>query len=160
VLSDASDHSAAVDAWMQRAATDTRPEQLIQSFEQGFAVLWKRAHLTLGDVTLMAIVDRVLCNAAEEYRFLSSLKIEASGLQCEQLRASAGNAPQDRLAEGLRFVLVEFLTVLGTLTAEILTPALHAALSDVALEASGASQPKSEGEPANQARRHGKKAKR
>jgi hypothetical protein len=156
-LSDTSDHSASVDAWMQRAATDTRPEQLIQAFERGFAALWKRAQLTLGDVTLTAIVDRVLWNAAERYPFLSTLEVDTNGLQCRELRP---NAPQDRLAEGIRFVLLEFLTVLGTLTAEILTPALHAALSDVALEASGAAQPKSEGEPGNQARRDGKRAKR
>jgi hypothetical protein len=37
------------------------------------------------------------------------------------------------LRRGIRFVLTEFLTVLGNLTAEILTPELHAALSNVAL---------------------------
>jgi hypothetical protein len=35
-------------------------------------------------------------------------------------------------------VLVEFLTVLGHLTDEILTPALHAELARVALEGPGA----------------------
>ena len=37
------------------------------------------------------------------------------------------------LVEGIRFVLVEFLTVLGNLTAEILTPELHSELSNVVL---------------------------
>jgi hypothetical protein len=36
------------------------------------------------------------------------------------------------LREAIRFVLVELLTVLGNLTAEILTPALHAEISRVA----------------------------
>ncbi len=37
-----------------------------------------------------------------------------------------------QLRAAVRFVLVEFLSVLGVLTAEILTPALHAELARLA----------------------------
>jgi hypothetical protein len=126
------DHGTCVDAWMDRAARNLPPERLIQLFEQGFAALWGRAQVTLGAVTLTAIVDRVLYTAAEQFPFLSSLKIEGTGIRYQELKERAGSLPQVSLAEGIRFVLVEFLTVLGKLTAEILTPALHSELSKVA----------------------------
>jgi hypothetical protein len=127
---DENDHGACVNAWMDRVARGLPPERLIQAFERGFSVLWSRAYRTLGDVTLTAIVDRVLYQASEEYPILRALKIEAKGLRWE-LHEDAGRMHPDQLSEGLRFVMVEFLTVLGNLTAEILTKPLHAELASV-----------------------------
>ena len=129
---DAREHGACVDAWLERVANRSPSDRLLLVFDQGFAALWGRAHQTLGDVTLMAIVDRVLYVAAEQYPFFSALKVEPAGLRCQELQQQAGSLHRDRLAEAVRFVLVEFLTVLGTLTAEILSPALHAELLKIA----------------------------
>ncbi len=131
MMVDAHKHGACVSAWMERAANGLPPERLLPAFEQGFAAVWGRANRTLADVTLMAILDRVLYVAAEQYPFLSVLKVEANGLRCQELQARAESVEPDQLAQGIRFVLVEFLTVLGNLTAEILTPALHAELLKV-----------------------------
>jgi hypothetical protein len=135
------DHSACVHAWMKRAAKDLAPEPLIQAFQLGFGALWQRAHRTLGDVTVAAIADRVLYTAAEQFPFLSSLRIEGAGIGAQELRERAGSLDGERLAEGIRFVLVEFLTVLGNLTAEILTPALHSELSKLAARGGRLSSP-------------------
>lgn len=146
---DENDHSACVNAWMDRAAKGLPPERQIAAFELGFTAMWLRAHRTLGDVTLTAIADRVLHSAAEKFPTFSGLKVEATGLQCKELRERAAGVQRDQLAEGIRFVLTEFLTVLGNLTAEVLTPALHAELSKVAPEESGPGDKKSRGEPRN-----------
>jgi len=129
---EAREHGACVDAWLERAANRLPSDRLLLVFVQGFDALWGRAHQTLGDVMLMAIADRVLYVAAEQYPFLSALKVEPAGIRCQELQQQAGSLHRDRLAEAVRFVLVEFLTVLGTLTAEILTPALHAELLQTA----------------------------
>jgi hypothetical protein len=113
---DAREHGACVDAWLERAADRLPSDKLLLAFDQGFAALWGRAHQTLGDVTLMAIVDRVLYVAAEQYPFLSALKVEPAGLRCQELQQQAASLRREELAEAVRFVLVEFLTVLGTLT--------------------------------------------
>ena len=42
--------------------------------------LWNRANLTLGEVTLTAIVDRVLYSAAEQFPPFESLKVEPAGI--------------------------------------------------------------------------------
>ena len=96
--------------------------------------LWNQAYLTLGEITLTAIVDRVLYDAAERFPPFESLKVEATGIDCRELRDKPEVWDDRDLAEGIRFVLIEFLIVIGNLTAEILTPALHAELSKVKLD--------------------------
>jgi hypothetical protein len=143
-MADDGDHGACVDAWMERGAKSLPPDRLLLAFEWAFAALWQRAHQTLGDVTLTAIVDRVIYVSAERYPILSSLKLDAVGLRSGDLHHRASSLDGDQLAQGVRFVLAEFLTVLGNLTAEILTPALHAELSkvDPQLAARGGGEPK------------------
>lgn len=157
---DAREHGACVDAWLERAASRLPSDRLLLAFDQGFAALWGRAHQTLGDVTLMAIVDRVLYVAAEQYPFLSALKVEPAGLRCKELQQQAESLHRDQLAEAVRFVLVEFLTVLGTLTAEILTPAMHEELLKIApAEAESLEDHSSQAGPQDRTREAGSGAK-
>jgi len=118
---------------MARVGGDVQPSQLVQSFQDGFGALWLRAHQTLGDVTLTAIFDRVLHYAVERFPIMSSVRVETKGLRCDELREkAAAGVPLADLRPAIHFVLVEFLTVLGNLTADILTPSLHAALCEAA----------------------------
>ncbi len=134
MLPDQADHSAFVEGWLARGAPGSDSSQLTTLFELALGALWKRAEITLSEVTLMAILDRVLCTSSDLYPFLSTLKLERTGVQFGALRADA--LEHASLREGVRLVLVETLTVLGHLTAEILTPALHRELSKVTLDGS------------------------
>jgi hypothetical protein len=124
----ASDHQLAVTAWLSRSRQHGSVPRMVDAFEQALTALWQRSQLTLGEVTLTAIVDRVLHTASAQYSFLGSIEIGASGLSCAALRAN-GALDIDELAAAVELVLVEFLTVLGNLTGDILTPAMHAELS-------------------------------
>lgn len=148
---DSNDHVACVTAWMERNAKDLTTVQLLQLFEQALDALWRRAQRTLGDVTLMAIVDRVLHSAVEKAPPLSALKIEPSGVRCEELHKQADGLSRDELEQGVRFVLVELLTVLGSLTAEILTPALHSELVSIESRPSNSSRQNRAAKPAGSA---------
>ncbi len=131
------DHSVCVDAWMLRAGvSDLSSQQLVLALEEACGALWQRALVTLGEVTMGALFERVLSTAAEQFPFLASLEVHADGLRGDALRESARSLPQGPLLAAIRFVLLEFLTVVGNLTAEILSPALHAALSEVPADAS------------------------
>ena len=131
-MPDAARHAASVDAWLRRSGKGLPPPALLRLFELAFAALWSRTEVTLGEVTLTAIAERVLHDASERFPLLSSLEVEpTSGLRCDTLRAQLGTARDAQLREALRYVLVAFLTVLGNLTAEILTPDLHAELAQV-----------------------------
>jgi hypothetical protein len=132
-MSDRADHHrAVVNAWAEQSVSGLTPARMLQQFEEAFAAVWQRADLTLGDVTLMAILDRVLYDAATQFPELASVRVGSAGLQCDELRAQADSLDPVRLLEALKFVLVEFLTVLGKLVGEILTPGLHAELSKIA----------------------------
>lgn len=129
---DDNDHIACVNAWMELAANRLPPDKLLPVFEHAFGAVWARAHRTLGDVTLTAILDRVLYTASERFPFLSVLDIDETGLKVHRLDGLPADVPPEQVADAVRFVLVEFLTVLGKLTAEILTPALHSELTRTA----------------------------
>ncbi|MEA2700979.1 MAG: hypothetical protein QOI66_5250 [Myxococcales bacterium] len=133
-LRDEGQHAACVTDWLAQAATNPSPKVLLRLFEAALGALWTRAAVTLGEVTLTAIAERVLHNAAENFPGLSSLSVEATGgISFQEFRERTSAWQDPDLARAIRFVLVEFLTVLGTLTAEILTPELHAELLRVTL---------------------------
>jgi len=120
------DHRTAVTAWLERIPARSA-ETLPQAFEDTFAALWQRSLLTLGEVTLAAILDRVLHRAAELHPSTSVFEVDGSRLRYRGLQSQPGMRTE-QVTELLCFVLEEFLTVLGNLTAQILTPALHAEL--------------------------------
>lgn len=136
-LNEETAHAAWVDAWLERTlvSRDVPATKLVSLFERAMGALWRRSQSTLGEITVAAIVDRVLYNAMEKYPALSTLKIEGTRVSFDGLRQG------DRIAldvrDAMRFVLVEFLTVLGNLTDEILTPGLHAELARVELDEVG-----------------------
>ncbi|MFL5348599.1 MAG: hypothetical protein ACJ8AT_27705 [Hyalangium sp.] len=107
------------------------PQALVELYEHALDTLWRRAHLSLGEITLMAIVERVHLYGTEKYPHLAALKIETSGVHCGELRQTAAALGRALLEESLEFLVVELLRVLGTLTGEILTPGLHAELRKV-----------------------------
>jgi len=140
-------HAASVKAWLEGSGESLSPAQLVTLFERALGALWKRTLVTLGEVTLNAIADRVLYTASEKYSVLSTLKIEGTGVRFDEFRTQEAVRSDRNLAEVVRFVLVEFLTVLGNLTSDVLTPALHAELSKVALEEPGRTGKATQDEP-------------
>src|ERR1700685_3959728 len=87
---DEGSHAASVEAWLHRGtkgSTGPTTAELISLLERALGALWQRAEVTRGQVTIAAIVDRVIYTAAEKYPFLSPLKIEHSGITCDGLRA-------------------------------------------------------------------------
>ena len=129
---DRGQHAECVDAWLARTAGELSPAGLRRLIEAAFGALWNRTKTTLGEVTLTAIAERVLYAAAERFPSLGSLKIDPTrGIEFHGNEATPSVPPEHELRAAIRFVLVELLTVLGNLTAEILTPELHAELSIV-----------------------------
>ena len=132
-------HIRCVSDWMKHTK-HVSPEELAGLFEKAVTVLWQRTYSALGDITIAAIVDRVLYNATEKYSVLGSLKLDSGGIRFVEFRQQAASINDRELKEAIQFVLVELLTVVGNLTADILTPALHSELSRVTVKDSRSSQ--------------------
>jgi hypothetical protein len=126
-------HAAAVRAWAAAMPLDAVSDVVIRAFERAFNAVWARAHITLGEVTLIAIVDRVLFDAAQHHPMMAAIELQPTGFTFDRLLVPSQEPSTADIAAALEAVLVDLLTVIGRLTAEILTPALHAALSAVAL---------------------------
>lgn len=129
-MTDEHDHASCVDHWRRRLGDELDAVALIRAFERAFGLLWQRAQLTLGDVSLLAIGDRVLHDTVERHPVLEHVRLDVAGLSCEELQRQAPALEMAELERAVRSVLVELLAVLGRLTAGVLTPPLHAALSD------------------------------
>lgn len=130
-----SEHAAHVDTWVDRLPESLTPDQLVSAFEQGVGALWRRAQHTLGEVTVSAIADRVLHEVSAQVPLLAVLNVEDGvGVQFGALRRRVRPEDAEPLREGMRATLILFLTVMGNLTGDILTPALHVELSGARVE--------------------------
>ena len=114
---------------MSSEARTLRPVQRLALFDGAVAALWRCAHPTIGELTLMTLFDRVLREAAQAFPQLAALKLDESGVSFRELRESGIAGRDAELDEALRFLLVELLAAIGALTGETLTPLLHGALA-------------------------------
>lgn len=111
MFDDANEHAARVDAWL-RPTKRLSSVTVRQAFDRAFDALCARARVALGDVTVSAINDRVIESTHARFPWFWPSR----------------DVPPVALRRAVRFVLVEFLTVVDHLTGGILTRALHETL--------------------------------
>jgi hypothetical protein len=127
-------HEAVVDAWLAGVARESALDGL-DVMDAAFRALWGRVQPTLGEITLVAIVGRVLHASSERFPVLQAATVDGAGIHLDALKAERGKLDRDELSRMARTALVELLTVVDHLTGGVLTPALHAELSSIDLSA-------------------------
>lgn len=125
------DHAAFVGAWMEEAAKDVPTVSQLLSFQAAWGALLRRAESAVGEITLESIAQLVHANSVERHPFLSQMTLQGTDISGKALADSAGALEKGALQEGLRFMLVELLAVIGDLTDEVLTPGLYDELSRI-----------------------------
>lgn len=128
-MTEAGTHARVVDAWLLASGPHGAG---LPELQRALDALWRRARVTLGEITLAAISDRVLYDVAERFPPFAAIEVDADGMHCDALRAKLASAAHEEVREAIRYLLVTWLTVLGNLTAEVLTPALHEELANAA----------------------------
>jgi hypothetical protein len=126
------DHGARVAAWLKPRSGSRSGPELLDLLDTALAEIGRTAANTLSEVTLLAVLERVAVHAREEFPAFEALDVDERGLTTARLRSLDPPPSRKDAADLTRYVLTEFLSVLGNLTAEILSPRLHAALSRVA----------------------------
>lgn len=124
--------AVAVDGWLDLAApAGTSSSSLLASWEQVVVLLWNRVNLTLGEVTLAVIFERVVIEVSRRHPLAKGILVGDSGPDLSGLRADGATADAAAVRAGMRDFIVTYISLLDALTASVLTPALLAELQKV-----------------------------
>ena len=124
-------NSRLVEAWVVKNATGLPPEKLVHLFALAIKSIEQRSCATLSSVTVMVVVDRVLHESCESYPLLSVITIDKDGMNLVALQSQCDKLPDKDLRKALVHLLAELLTILGDITANILTGALQKELGQI-----------------------------
>ena len=119
-----------VQDWENKNTSGLPLTQRVILLEKAIHVIEQRALVTLSSITLEVILDRVLHQSVEKFPILSEVKLINKHPNFQEL-LNTGNHKPEELVEALRFFLIELITVLGRITADILTAPLHKELLKV-----------------------------
>jgi len=127
-------HQAVVTAWLSKAEKGLDNEQLVDLLELTLTRVMDAARLPAGEITLAAVLDRVVGTAADAFQWLPRTVVTAGAADFSAFRAAAPRLQRQNVLRAVHFVLTDFLAILGNLTAEVLTPELHKQLDSVRLK--------------------------
>ena len=127
-------HRALVKLWEEKNTNVLNDEQLLQVYGSAFQAIEKCCSATLSRVTINVVIDRVLHLGSEKFPILSLVEIDHSGLCLKGLTQNIKNYKTEELKKALTYLIVEFLTVIGNITSDVLTASLHKELMEVTSE--------------------------
>lgn len=128
-------HEKQVLAWEEMNTQGLRPEQIAQLFGSAIHAIEQRSLLTLSSVTVQIVADRVLHESREKFPILSLVQTESGGLNFNSLIQTCERSTVTEVGDALRYLLVELLSVIGNITADVLTAPLHKELMRVTWQA-------------------------
>ncbi|MEO5968735.1 MAG: hypothetical protein ABIQ95_02310 [Bdellovibrionia bacterium] len=120
-----------MDAWFNKNVEGLSTEETVNLLGQTLAVLWESARKTLSEVTLMAVMDRVILINSESFSFLSLVKVELGGVRVKELERTASLLRKNAVVGAAKDVLTDFLTIIGNITGEVISRTLITKLSRV-----------------------------
>jgi hypothetical protein len=123
-------HARAVADWLQKFPSSLSREQFINAVEFVFDNVLAKTQITVSEVTLSAVLDRVLYNSCIKYPILSELKLEDAKLNFSGFKKNLKSASHSEIKEAFQYFVTEFLFVIGNLTGEVLTTTLYNELSN------------------------------
>ncbi len=118
-------HAIQVDAWIEKSVNGLSQAAQAQIFKDAVEVIEKRILATLSAITWNAILDRALIRSAQSFPLLSGIKIQLGGISIDGLLLNLQDQKANQVIEAFRFLLIEILTIVGNLTAGVLTEPLY-----------------------------------
>jgi hypothetical protein len=123
-------HSRLVDQWASWIFETKSSADIVQIFNSTFSKVWNSAQLTLGSVTLQAVTERVMSVTKDEFIWLPPLHSEGHGVNFQNFSEDGYPVSRDELIRGLSFLMTELITVLGSITGEVISKKLHSSLME------------------------------
>lgn len=121
-----SDVTLQIEIWEKNKIEGLSTVEKLQLLRKALFVVEQRTLKTLSNVTLEVVLDRALHQSREKYELLSAVKLSSHSLNFDGLLEDGQfRDPQEECVQALRHLLIEILTVLGSITAGILTQPLY-----------------------------------
>jgi hypothetical protein len=127
-------HKKQVELWEDKNTKGLSAKKIVQLFGAAIHAIEQRSLFTLSSITVTVVADRVLYESTDKFPILAGVKIEPKGMSLAGLLDQSEKVNPEELRNALHHLLVELLTVLGNITADILTAPLHAELMQVTRE--------------------------
>ncbi len=102
------------------------PERSVSGFESVIQAVWKRAHRSLGEVTLRAVLERVLEDTVVRFPLLGCARITSEGIEVDRSSLRWSELSEVVVARSFGALLEEIREVLGQMTGQILTEPIDA----------------------------------
>jgi hypothetical protein len=126
-------HANEVEAWEKRNAASVSPDLLPQLYAKAIQAIHRRSLANLSGITMLVVLDRAIHEVAERHPSLLEIKAGSEAVDFGNFfrRNEIGSA---QLSAALRDLLIAVLTVIGNITADVLTKPLHDELMTVTTE--------------------------
>jgi len=128
-------HVKQVEAW-KRLNGGVSAKELPQLFINGILAIRRKSLVTLSNITVTAVIDRILLECKERYPVLSAITSDSEGLHFNKFYDHMMDLKPEEVQEALQELLIELLDVFGKITADILTKNLHQELMTVTAQPS------------------------
>lgn len=125
------EHAKKVDEWISKSVVGLEQVDQARVFASAILAIENRILLTLSSITWKAILERALSQSIEQHPLLSGIKVEAHGLSIAGLLPTLQSEQTNQVIESFRFFIIELMTIVGNLTAEVLSEPLYRVLSEV-----------------------------
>ncbi len=133
-LNQSSAHQSIVISWEEKNIKNLRTDQAIHVFGNALQQVERRCLVTLSSVTVQVVLDRIIHEGIEKYPILKEVTIEVDGLNFKNISQKKDHYDLKEINSAFRYLIIEFLTVIGSITSEVLTAPLHKELMTVTSE--------------------------
>lgn len=127
-------HQELVSFWEEKNIKNLSTDQAIQVYGSALQAIEQRCLATLSSVTMQVVLDRIIYQGLEQFPFFKELTLEPAGLNFNNLIQKKDLYDLKDINTAFRYLLIELLTVIGKITSEVLTVALHKELMEVTSE--------------------------
>lgn len=121
-------HANQVNEWDAKICAGLDLKSFVRTYECAIQAVENRSLITLSSVTLKVVVDRALNESIEKFALLSWATVEPERIDLSRLLEKCESYDPTEIRKALRFLLIKILNVLGNITADVLSPALHSEL--------------------------------
>ena len=121
-------HSQTIGNWVEKSTRALSKAEKIDLFEKSLLKIVSKCQTSLSEITLGAVLDRVLYNSSEQYPLLLSIHLKGVLLDFDHIRNHLDPVTDSEVNEAFHYLITELFFIIGNITAEQLTPLLLAEL--------------------------------